>query len=243
MKVKNVTLKQLQRLWRFTEQRAVKRVVIGFSIIVLLVAGTPVVLVAFGQMAYRSNDFATAQKIWWVDAHVSWYEKDVPYADAGVAYYQAGNMSQAIDQLERALKIVAPSRNCKVRWNLAVASVQRADQLSQSQPNDAMGNYARAINVLDDQTCLSDPSYKDKFTALSDSLKLKLEALVKQINDAHTRPADAEEKNKTDTTTSDADKAKEEQKKQNDYQHDLNMNRYDQQSDDEKNKSYSEHAW
>lgn len=209
----------------------------------LLSVGLPFVIALGGQVAYSGGDFTSAQKIWRLTANISWYDQDVPIANAGLAYYQSGHVDQAIDQLEQALKITVPKRNCKIRWNLAVALAQRADERASTQPNDAIGDYARGINVLDDAECKNDPEYRDKFQQLSTALTQKMNALVEQIKEQHKRPTDPQDKNEKDKTTSDDDKAKDQAKRNKDYQHDIYDGRYDQQTDEEKERGYQENAW
>lgn len=230
-----------QKLWRRSEKPQTKRLFLVLSVVAILLIGVPVLADMIGHISYRGGDYAMTQKIWRFDALVSWYERDVAPTNAGLSYYKAGQLTPAVDQLERALKRGSPKRDCRIRWNLASVLGARAAERTQSQPNDAIGDYARAINVLNETSCKNNPQYTENFQRLSDDLNNKMQALIKQISDEHKRPADDEKKDTKQT--SDQERTKQQNQNQVEYQNSINNDRYDQQTDEEKDKSYKEKAW
>ncbi len=236
--------RHLQRLWRMTEQKTFRRSFVIVGSIILLIVGLPVIIGLIAQLSYQSKNYEVAQRWWRAQSIVAWYDKDVPLANAGLAYSQLDNLTPSIDRLEQALALAHPSRECRVRWNLAVVLDRRADQRKQGQPNDAVGDYARAINILSEERCLNDPEYHDKFQQLIDTLTNKMELLIMQINEQHQRPEETEDQQaEENTTVPDEEKNQQQAKRQNTYQNNLNEDRYDQQSEEEKNKKYTESVW
>lgn len=244
MKIRPWLTHRLERMYRASERRSFRRGFIGVGVVAILIAGGPVGLGVVARIAYNGKSYDVAQRVWRAQSMVAWYDKDVPPANAGLAYYQLSMLSPAVDQLEHALSIAQPPRECRIRWNLAVVLAARADQQTQSSPNDAVGDYAWAINVLSSDYCLSQSEYHDKFQHYIDALTAKMEALIEQISAQHKRPEDTKKKQDPDNKTpSDSDKADKEKKQQNDYQNSIDYQRYDQQSEDEKIKGYSESVW
>lgn len=241
MKLKSIALAQIQKLWRKTETKAARRVFRIMASLAILFVGVPVGLDAAGHMAYRSKDYETAQKMWRLNQVVAWHDKDVSRTNAGLSYYKQDRLTPAVDQLEGALKLAKSARECRIRWNLAVVLAARASQRTVDQPNEAVGDYSRAINVLASQKCLEDPSYKDSFMRLSEDLNNKMQALIKQIADQHARPADDSEKDTKPTSEEERTKAQNQQ--QIEYQNDLNYQRYSQQPEEERYSSDGENAW
>lgn len=238
------TPQRLGRLYRLTERRGFRR---GFAAVcclgLLMVAG-PVLLGVVARLSYNGRSYAAAQRVWRLQAVVAWYDKDIPPANAGLAYYQLGMLTPAVDQLEHALAIAPSVRQCRIRWNLAIVLATRAEQQAQSNPNDAIGDYARAINVLDNDYCLSQPEYRDKFQQYSEALTAKMEALIAQISAEHKRPEDNDKQQpNNEPAVSDEEKTKKEIEQRSNYQNSTTYNRYNQQSQEEQIKGYTESVW
>lgn len=243
MTVRSRIGRRLLAMYQATERRVYRRGFIGVCIGILLVIGWPVLVGVAARLSYNGKSYTVAQRLWRLQAVTSWYDKDVPPANAGLAYYQLSMLTPAVDQLEHALSIAHPARQCQIRWNLAIVLATRADQQVQANPNDAVGDYARAINVLNNDDCLSRPEYRDKFQQYITALTTKMEALIAQIAAQHKRPEDANKKQEQTKTPSDSEKAEKAIKQQNDYQHSMTYDRYEKQSDEEKDKAYSESVW
>lgn len=243
MKVRRWAIFWLERAYRTSGRKGFRRGFIGVCAVVILIVGGPIGLGAAAHISYGSKNYGAAQRVWRIQSVVAWYDKDIPPANAGLAYYQLTMLSPAVDQLERALSIAHPSRECHIRWNLAVALAARASQRTQSSPNDAVGDYARAINVLSSEYCLSQSEYRDKFQDYIKVLADKMAALIEQISAQHERPEDTKKEQEPTTTPTDDDKADKAKKQQNDYQNATSLQRYNGQSEDEKTRGYSESAW
>lgn len=247
MSIRTYAARTAHVLWAFTERRIVMRGVVVIASIAVAVVALPLVTDLTAHIAYNGNNFANAQRLWRANAHIAWHNQDIPTANAGLAYYRAGHLTPAVDQMERALRLTVPARECRIRWNLALALYQRGDQrVAEQQLNDAVGDYARAINVLDWQSCLDDPEYSEQFQQLSEALTQKIEALIARINEQHQRPTDTEEEQQGDSddnATGDQTKAQKQREEIIRYQNSTNDERERAQDPEQRLQKYQYKAW
>lgn len=234
----NRLLRLAMAMWQFLERRGVRRAIIAILSSCLVIIAVPFICSAASALMYKSHSYSTAQRLWRLGGRLTWYDTDVPQNNAGLAYYRAGQLTPAIDRFEIALKRVRPARNCGVRWNLAVALSQRGDDRAANQQlNDAVGDYTRAVNVLDVDPCRDDSAFQQ----LRDALQKKIEALLRTIEEQHKRQT-------TEKTDSDADMSEEQreedaQKRQREYRNNTDAERQREYAKAHPDAGYSEVAW
>jgi hypothetical protein len=195
---------------------------------------------ALGRVAYQTQNYIAAERIWRAGNVITWYDKDIPPYNSGTANYRMSQWDASVSQLERALKYAPESRQCRVRWNLALALNQRGDTRARSQQeNAAVGDYTRAITLLEYKSCIE----AAEFAAMRDVIAKKLESLIDRINQQHSRPQTPNDSQDNDDAAKDQDEAADRQKRQVEYRNSINSNRFNDQPDDEKTDSYQNKAW
>lgn len=227
-------------LWRQTEQTSTRKaikIIVGLS---LLAVGLPLVANVTGRLAYRLSSYDAAQRIWRINQVVAWYDRDIPAYNTATAYYRLANWTASIDQLERALKQAPESRQCEVRWNLALALNQRGDERAGSQQeNAAVGDYTRAVSLLGYPACAEKPA----FSELREVIDRKLASLIERINQQNSRPQSTIPSQENEPQKSDDEEAAEQAKRQREYRNSINGNRYNEQTDEQKEQGYQNKAW
>jgi len=245
MKLRKQLSELLYTAWHLTELPVTRRVVLVVATISVLFTGLPVALNTAGNVAYRSNNYQLAQQLWRLNQRVAWHDTDIPHANAGAAYYRLTNWTPAVDQLESALKLAPTERTCRVRWNLALSLDQRATvHITGQQLNAAVGDYTRAVNVLNFAICTDDQAYKDDFIALQATLNKKLETVITQINEQHKRPSSTQDTDPNQKPETDQqEKAEEEARKTEMYNYQSHTGRYNDQTAEEKAQGYQTKPW
>lgn len=226
--------------WQQTEQASFRKLAKITAGLLLLVVAVPLLVDASARLAYRSSSYDMAQRIWRVGQVLTWYDRDVPAYNAGTAYYRLANWTPAIDQYEASLKLAPESRQCAVRWNLALALNQRGDEGARTtQENAAIGDYTRAVSILEYPSCADDPAFDE----LRDAISQKLAALIERINQQNSRPNYNTQKPEDNPPETDEQEADEQAKRQREYRNSVNDSRYREQSDEEITQGYQNKAW